>query len=686
MLEFDGFAPGSAEGAFQEGLDLLESDHFEEALRAFDYVVGKQPYNADALFHRGIALVNLSRPDEAVASYRLAIEQAPTDALYHSHCGYALLVSGHADEALSHFECALRIQPDSYQNKVYKACVLAGKRQFAPARELIEEVLESRPEEIEVLRHYGAVLAAQGEHAAALDAFARVLRVNPNNLEAIARRGDIFLRTGRTAEAARCLRETVALNPADGDAYAALLQCLQADGRADALAATASEAIGNGHERADIYLLRGVTLLEQGQVDRAVTDLRRSRELDDLRPETHYHLARAFMAAGRLRPALASAARAVQISPKETPFLRLKAELHHRLGEFEAELQYLRPLLAADPGDYAVVRCAVDCLNAAGRGAEAIAVLHRFLSREPFHLAALLVCARLSENLGLEADARQCYEKVFRGGLATAREFSAYAGFLKRQGSLREACRLLEAGVAEYPRDAALAYAFGSLLVARGSHAECVAALCRYRAAGRMDAPLCRLLGMALEALGRDDEALANFDEARRREASAERVSPPPPLAVAVAEAHALCRTGRAREAIRQMERLGAGPAAAAADFHAALGEVRERADDPDGAAAAYEEGIRCFPRDAMLHFRLARLLASRRRRAAAISRLAAAVALDERLAAHAASEPAFRRYAWSPAMLRVVGPGIAGEPLRVLLALAGSIAALAAIWMMLTR
>jgi tetratricopeptide (TPR) repeat protein len=679
MQEFDGFAPGSAEGAFQEGLDLLESDHFEEALRAFDYVLDHQPYNADALFHRGIALVNLSRPDEAVESYRLAIKQAPTEALYHSHCGYALMVMGRGEEAVGHFDYALQLQPDGYQNKVYKACVLAGMRQFQAARELLEEVLEERPDDIEVLRHHGAVLAALGEDEDALRTFAAILRQNPNHVEAITRRGDIYLRAGRRDEAMRCLREAVALNPSDGAAYIALMQCLRADGNPAAVIATASDAVENGHEHPEVYMMRGTALLEQHQVDRAITDLRRARELDDRNAEAHFHLARAYVAAGRIRQAMGSAGRAVQIQPGDARFLRLKAELHHRAGEYAAELQYLRPLLAAEPGDYGIVRCAVECLTEAGRGAEAIALLHRFLAREPHHLAALVACARLSETLGLEADARQCYEKVFRGGLATAREFAAYAGFLKRQGSLREACRLLEAGVAEYPRDTALVTGFASLLLALGRHDDCVEALRRYRASGRMDASLCRLMGLALAATGEDEEALANFAEARRRDSSPGGASSAAHLGSAIAEAHALRRLGRSAEGARTLARLEGGSAAEDPEYHSALGELREHAGDQEGAAAAYEDGIRRFPRAASLHLRLARLLALQRRRSAAMAHLREALALDERLAPQAAAEPAFRRHAWRPSMWRILGPGLVGDPVRLAFATLAAAAALGA-------
>jgi tetratricopeptide (TPR) repeat protein len=78
MQEFNEYELHSPESMFHEGMDLLESDHLEEALSSFDRVVSVQPYNADAFFQKGVTLIKLGRVGDAVKSFEAAISLSPT--------------------------------------------------------------------------------------------------------------------------------------------------------------------------------------------------------------------------------------------------------------------------------------------------------------------------------------------------------------------------------------------------------------------------------------------------------------------------------------------------------------------------------------------------------------------------------------------------------------------------------
>ncbi len=176
MYDFNEHEAGSTDSAFQEGMDLLESDHFEEALEAFDVVLRQQPMHVDALFYRGVALLHLGRLADALRSFREAVDLSPIEPLYLSHYGYALLLHGDLEEALECFDRALEIQPDLHQVKVYKASAMIGMRRLRAARDLLEEVLADHPDEIEAMRLYAGLLAAIGEDEAALEQCDRILR------------------------------------------------------------------------------------------------------------------------------------------------------------------------------------------------------------------------------------------------------------------------------------------------------------------------------------------------------------------------------------------------------------------------------------------------------------------------------------------------------------------------------
>ena len=664
MQDFADFDLNSPDGVFQEGLDLLESDHFEEALRAFDFVISEQPFNVDALFHRGIALISLNRVDEAAAAYRSALAHAPTEALYHSHYGYALMRGGNTEEAIEHFDYALTLQPDSYQNKVYKACALAGVRNLGPARALLEDVLAARPDDIDVLRHYGGVLSLQGDDATASRVFDRILAAAPNHVETIGRRADMHLRAGRPDEALRCLREVVALNPADDATWQVLLDLLAEMDLTEAMIAMAGEAIASGHEIARIYLHRAQAYLRLKQTSQAITDLRRARELDDRIPDAHYMLARAYAESGRLRPALACAARALQIAPHDTRILMLMVNLQRRAGDHGQEVQYLDRILLMDPDRFHVLRMKAEGLCAAGRPEEALAAVRGFVSRNPAETAARILAAELAEKCGLHDEARETFERLFRFSPVTARACLAFAAFLIRRGDLAHASRVLASAVERFPRDSTVVTTHAAALQSEGRQAECIGVLDRYFTASGDDCPEAMWLkGKSLYYLRRHAEALDSFQRARAMEARACGTTATPSFRFLLAEAFTLHHLGRTDEAIGLVERHFGQFGKSTREIYELLGELCEKVGDHERARSLYAEGLRQFPRSAGLLYRAARVAATLGRRHAALRQLAAAIELRPETAGEAAAEPAFRRYWASPALLRLIGRPLLRQP-----------------------
>ncbi|MGI8906980.1 MAG: tetratricopeptide repeat protein [Candidatus Sumerlaeaceae bacterium] len=654
MEEFNEFELHSPDSLFQEGMDLLESDHFEEALHAFDSVLLQQPYNADALFHRGVALINLSRLEEAVTTLECAIKLAPTEALFHSHCGYALLMGGKPDAALEKFEYALELQPDSYQNKVYKACVLAERRKLGEARALLEEVLEDHPEDLEVIRHYANVLAALGEEHEALEQYSTILRESPNSLEAISRRGAIFLRQGNRPEAIKCLREFVALSPNDVKAWTTLLETLTEMDNGPAVIAAAGDAIESGNDSSEIFMLRGRALLDDRQYDAAITDLRRARTLNERNGEIHFLLARAFAERGRLKHALLSVNRALQVAPKEKRSLLLKARLHHQLAEFEQEGQLLNLLLQESADDFRLVKLKVENLLARHMTAEASASVDAFLGRAPEHRRALLLSAELSERVGDLAASRRRYACLFMQRPISARSYLSFAGFLMRRAEIEPAARLLNEATCEHPQDVALQMLKAVVLQMVERHAECLSHLYEFMRGGMAPPEVHWLLGKSHFALGQHANALEHFQTARQKGAGSLGVSAPI-FRCLVSEAYCLHQLGRTAQGIQLLEENWSGQDPFACDYHEVLADLYIQTRAYAKAAAVCTKGIERFSESPLLHYRLARCSAALGRKPATLRHLRTAIDLNPQLVQAAKVDSIFQRYALSLSMNRLV-------------------------------
>ena len=664
MHDYSDFDLNSADGAFQEGMDLLESDHFEEALHAFDFVLRKQPTNADALFHRGIALISLNRVDEAAAAYKSALDEAPTEPAYHSHYGYALMRGGNADEAIEHFDFALNIQPTNYQTKVYKACALAAKRNLGQARTLLEEVLDERPNDFDVLRHYGGVLSLLDEDARALQVFAAILAQNPNHLETLGRKTELHIRAGRYALAIRTLREAVALKPADLIAYQALVDLVADHSSSDVTIAIATEAIQAGHEDAHIHLHRARAYMDLKQTDQAITDLRRARDLDANLPDSHFLLACIYSETGRLRPALASIGRALHLSPDDERILLTKAHIHHRMGEFAQERRVLRRLMANHPDEFDVHHMVVRSLTAEHRYEDALQILLDFLARNPAKTTPRLLAAELADKCGRADQAREMYEKVFRFCPATPVAYISYATFLMRHNDFDHASGVLANGVARHPRDAHVMTAYAAALQGEGRHEEVVGLVDRFFAATTIDWPEAMLLrGHSLHSLGRHGEALDTFQRARTMEGRLLGSHIAPPLRFLIAEAHSLHSLGRTDEAITLIEQNFQPRNKSAAEIFELLGELHELVGELERAYEIFSDGLRRFPRNAALHYRASRTATALRKKSRALKHLATAAKIDPTLKARAAADPVFRPYWISPAFVSLVGKPLLTQP-----------------------
>lgn len=655
MQEFNEYELNSPESIFHEGMDLLESDHLEEALHSFEQVVTVQPYNADAYFQKGVTQIKLGKPSEAVKSFETAICLSPTEALFHSHCGYAHLMVGSHEAALDRFEYALHLQPDNYEHKVYKACVLAEKARLGEAYEILSELAREHPENLEILRHYSSILFLIGDDHEALVTYQRILKIDPNNTEAIHHRGMVYLRQGQRNAAVRCFREYLVLVPHDHATWDVLLSTLTEMDEPAAVIASAGEAIQSGIESANIYLYRGRALLFERQFNDAILDLRRSRTLNDLEPETHFLLAQAFAARGRMKHALLSANRSLQLLPGDRRTLLLKARICRELQDYEGELDALDHLLRIDPNDFRIVQFKVENLVIQNYPHDANATVSEFLNANPAHRRALLLGAEVCEKVGHVDIARARYEILIGHQSISAKTFRSYAGFMLRQGNRSQAVALLNQASEAYPSNADIQTLRAIVLQLMDQHEDCIANLTEFISSNACPPEMNWLLGKSHYARKNYAAALESFQAARLSGAGLNSGPDAPEFKCLMAEAYSLHHLGHTVEGIALLEEHGRRFENFSREFHEILAELYNHICAYSKACAIAAEGLTRFPDSPVLHYRLARCSAALGRKAATLRHLAMAIKLDGALVTTACKDTRFQRYALSLTMNRLL-------------------------------
>lgn len=656
MQEFNEYELHSPESLFHEGMDLLESDHFEEALGAFEKLVRVQPYNADAYFQRGITLIKLNRASDAVASFETAISLSPTEAMFHSHCGYAHLMAGHHDAALERFDYALHLQPGHFEHLLLKACVLIDLLHLTEAQEILEKLREERPDEIEVMRHLATVFAMKGDDHEALRLLRNILSIDPNNTDAIRQQGVISLKQGNRAGAVRFFREYLALLPEDVDTWRLLLETLTEMDQPESVIGCASEAIQSHIEYAFIYLFRGRALLEQRQYNDAIMDLRRSRSLDDRNSETHFLLAQAFSARGRHKHALLSVNRMLQLLPGERKGLMLKTRLCQELQDYEEEAHALNQLIRLNPNDFQIVQLKVKNQLHRDSTAGALQTLNLFLRQSPRHARALLLNAEIAEKAQQFDLAKHSYKVLLSQQPVNARTYRSYAGFLLRQHSHQEAASVLEVAFQMHPTNADIQMLRAIVYQLRGQHLRCINSLTAFMESNTYPPEFHWLLGKSWYAERNYKAALENFQNARVHGASYSVIPDVPEFKCLMAEAYSLHHLGRTVEGIALLEEEGRRFEDFGQEFHEILAEFYNHICAYAKACAVATDGLIRFPKSPVLHYRLARCSAALNRKRTALRHLEMAIQLDPQLVLTASNDNRFQRYALSPTMNRLVG------------------------------
>src|SRR5690606_1652441 len=151
---------------------------------------------------------------------------------------------------------------------------------------------------------------------------------------------------------------------------------------------------------------------EDRQYNDAILDLRRSRTLDDQNFETHFLLAQALAERGRLKHALLSVNRMLQLLPGERRGLLLKARVCREMEDFEEEYSTLELLGVLDGTDFQLLQMLVDNLSRRELCSQARDMTDLFLSVAPDHRRALLMSAELNERTGCIDIVYDRYEKL----------------------------------------------------------------------------------------------------------------------------------------------------------------------------------------------------------------------------------------------------------------------------------
>ncbi len=183
------------------GVSLYILGKSEEALEALEKTLAFEPSHAGAWEYKAKAYLSLDRRREALRACEKALELAPSSAGAWETQGKILEGIGRREEALGAFEKSLILEPMNAGNRIEKGKLLGSLGRCGEALQEFESVLQTDSSLTEAKIYRGKALLALGNYQKALDSFSKTLKEYPENSECWGGIGSCFLAFGKYYEA-----------------------------------------------------------------------------------------------------------------------------------------------------------------------------------------------------------------------------------------------------------------------------------------------------------------------------------------------------------------------------------------------------------------------------------------------------------------------------------------------------
>jgi tetratricopeptide (TPR) repeat protein len=227
----------------------LRKGDVESALELFLKARKLRPQDLSIRMNIGSALLRLDRYDEAIRAYQHILDKNPSrliQAKAHSNLGRALEEAGRVSEAIPHLERSIELlpkYPHAYNNLAF-ACKKLGDRPkaiqaFRKTIELIQDTVRHNPRApersmyIKACSNLGDLYAETGDLNEAVRFHQMVLELNPKRVFDLLKLGDLMMRLQRYDDAAAYYQRAVDAAPADQAAKQRLQSARQAQQNAE---------------------------------------------------------------------------------------------------------------------------------------------------------------------------------------------------------------------------------------------------------------------------------------------------------------------------------------------------------------------------------------------------------------------------------------------------------------------
>ncbi len=293
------------ENRFQAGLILGRADAFAPAAEFFGSARKRysDPYAAG--YNQLLMLIKAASYPEAIQLFKDLVAEGYKRAELYNVVSEAYLKTGHLQEAYDVLRTATQIEPQAEDNYVDLASVCLEYENYPLGKEILDVGIHYIPNSYRLYIQRGVTFVMRGSLDAAEQDFQTASNLAPDKSLPYFALGWVWVQSGQTEKAAKVLREKSKLPGIDFLVPYILAVALVHSGAepgtpvADEAVAAFESSIRLNSNFSHSHAELGKLLFKQGQVDRAIDELKAATKLDPGDSGPVYVLAQAYRKKGQ---------------------------------------------------------------------------------------------------------------------------------------------------------------------------------------------------------------------------------------------------------------------------------------------------------------------------------------------------------------------------------------------------
>jgi tetratricopeptide (TPR) repeat protein len=461
--------------------------------------------------------------DTAMEYYRKADAIKPGDVGVLLQIGKILARQKQYAEAEPYFRRVIDTDKTSYLGIMNLYTVYMTEQKTADAEKLLKEAIQNNPKSHEYLErlayHYGTL----GRRDDMLNVLAQI-KSHAKDFEAVYRVvGDFYYRIGDVESALREYREGIQKDPKQKAVYQHdIIQVLLRQGKRAEAAEVNNEILKENPKDADAKSLSATFLLDQGDVNSALTQLQAVVTTTPDNATAHFELGRAYAASGR--PDGRESARqqfetAIRLQPTMLqPRLGL-AELQVQHNEYEAALDSVQSVLQRDPGNVNAKVIQSQALLGQKKYQDTDTLLASMLKSNPGSPDVYYQVGTAAMAQGRPKDAESAFQRAYELNPANSKSLLGMVDAEIQQGQPDKAMSILQNEVNKAPNRADLVFLMGNVAQREGKFQDSVTYFTKVLNAldkkSKARANLYLSLAATYRMAGDLNSAIANLQKAR---------------------------------------------------------------------------------------------------------------------------------------------------------------------------